>query len=124
MKPPGAKCTTSWKPGRVTAINSTTNIEVDGIPRHVQDIRHNVCNENEKDRVNSFDDLTDSSSSDSDSEISINSDTGAANRIVSSDGDVIRSDHSPETFDQVTSTNRPRRQRHPPDWFHNHLTSF
>lgn len=39
VKPPGAKCTSTWKRGRVTKINSSNNIEVNGIPRHPLDIR-------------------------------------------------------------------------------------
>ena len=39
VKPPKAKCTTKWKKGRVTRVNSSNNIEVDGMPRHVLDLR-------------------------------------------------------------------------------------
>ena len=38
-KPPKARCTSVWTPGTVTDVYSSTNIEVDGTPRHVADIR-------------------------------------------------------------------------------------
>ena len=39
VKPADARCTTQWKKGRVTNVHSRNNIEVDGMPRHVLDIR-------------------------------------------------------------------------------------
>lgn len=39
VKPPHARCTTEWKKGQVTTVNSRNNISVDGMPRHVLDVR-------------------------------------------------------------------------------------
>jgi hypothetical protein len=39
LKPPGANCTTKWPVGNITAVNSSTNLSVDGVPRHVSDMR-------------------------------------------------------------------------------------
>ncbi len=39
VKPPGARCTDRWKQGVVTKVNSSWNVEVNGIPRHSRDIR-------------------------------------------------------------------------------------
>ena len=39
VKPARAKCTTRWPMGLVTAAHSATQVEVDGIPRHVADSR-------------------------------------------------------------------------------------
>ena len=39
VKPPGARCTTHWGRGVVTALSSTRAVEVGGIPRHVADVR-------------------------------------------------------------------------------------
>ena len=39
VKPPAARCTSKWISGTVTGINSPLSINVDGIPRHVADIR-------------------------------------------------------------------------------------
>ena len=39
VKPPDAKCTSQWKRGTVTDVHSPNNLSVDGIPRHVLDVR-------------------------------------------------------------------------------------
>ena len=39
VKPPDARCTTQWHKGIVTHVNSLNNISVDGMPRHVLDVR-------------------------------------------------------------------------------------
>ena len=39
VKPPGARCTTRWKEGRVTRVTPAGAVEVDGVHRHVGDIR-------------------------------------------------------------------------------------
>ncbi|KAF2356794.1 hypothetical protein FHG87_012451 [Trinorchestia longiramus] len=39
VKPPNANCTTQWGRGVVTGVTSSNNIEVDGVPRHVLDVR-------------------------------------------------------------------------------------
>ena len=39
VKPHGARCTSLWNPGIVTKVNSEHNVEVDGVPRHVCDMR-------------------------------------------------------------------------------------
>ena len=39
IKPMPMRCHSKWKNGKVTAINSETNVEVDGVPRHIADIR-------------------------------------------------------------------------------------
>ncbi len=46
VKPPDARCTSKWPVGTVSRINSSTNVEVHGVPRHVADIRL-VCGEEE-----------------------------------------------------------------------------
>ena len=39
VKPGGARCTTQWKTGRVTGVTSVNNVDIDGMPRHILDIR-------------------------------------------------------------------------------------
>ena len=39
VKPPETRCTTFWRPGEVTGVNSKFNIEVDCVLRHICDIR-------------------------------------------------------------------------------------
>ncbi|GFR89467.1 Pol polyprotein [Elysia marginata] len=45
VKPPSAKCTQQWIRGEVTGVNSRNNVEVDGMPRHVLDIRPVISTE-------------------------------------------------------------------------------
>ncbi|GAB1602697.1 hypothetical protein Ahia01_000549600 [Argonauta hians] len=39
VKPPSVRCTSQWGRGIVTGVNSANNISVDGVPRHILDIR-------------------------------------------------------------------------------------
>ena len=39
VKPGQTRCTTEWKRGKVTGVNSANNVSVDGMPRHVLDMR-------------------------------------------------------------------------------------
>ena len=39
VKPPGARCTTRWTTGQVTGVVSNNTVLVDGVPRHVLDVR-------------------------------------------------------------------------------------
>ncbi|XP_043247110.1 uncharacterized protein LOC122394343 [Amphibalanus amphitrite] len=39
VKPPGARCTTRWSTGQVTGVVSGNTVLVDGVPRHVLDVR-------------------------------------------------------------------------------------
>lgn len=40
VKPPGARCTTQWKRGYVTNVTPEGAVDVDGVHRHIADIRH------------------------------------------------------------------------------------
>ena len=40
VKPGGARCTAQWQRGVVSRVNSGTSVDVDGIPRHIADLRH------------------------------------------------------------------------------------
>ena len=42
VKPADARCTALWQKGVETAINSRNNVSVDGMPRHILDIRRVV----------------------------------------------------------------------------------
>ena len=52
VRPADAKCTSVWKIGTVTDILTNANIEIDGVPRHVRDVRiaptSNVSNASRK----------------------------------------------------------------------------
>ena len=39
VKPPGAKCSTEWPRTTVSKVNSPTKLEINGVPRHVADVR-------------------------------------------------------------------------------------
>ena len=39
VKPSISKCTSIWPRGTVTQVNTSTNVDVDGMPRHVADLR-------------------------------------------------------------------------------------
>ena len=39
VKPPNVRCTTKWNRGTVTKVNSRNNVMVDGMPRHILDVR-------------------------------------------------------------------------------------
>ena len=39
VKPPNNRCTKRFNGGRVTGILSQQSVEVDGVPRHVRDLR-------------------------------------------------------------------------------------
>ena len=39
VKPPAARCTTTWPIGTVTGMSGMHSIEVNGVPRHVADLR-------------------------------------------------------------------------------------
>ena len=38
-KPPQARCTTEWMKGTVTGMGGKNQVEVDGVPRHIADVR-------------------------------------------------------------------------------------
>ena len=39
VKPVGSRCTVLWNPGVITSVNGVNNVSVDGVPRHVRDVR-------------------------------------------------------------------------------------
>ena len=49
VKPHGARCTSLWNHGIVTKVNSEHNVEVDGVPRHVCNMRRRWADEGERD---------------------------------------------------------------------------
>ena len=39
VKPPSGTCTTRWTQGKITGLTSSNTVSVDGVPRHVLDLR-------------------------------------------------------------------------------------
>ena len=50
VKPPNSRCTSQWTRGIVTKVNSSNNVEVRGVPRHILDLRKVPQNVSEDDR--------------------------------------------------------------------------
>ena len=50
IRPGSARCFTQWDRGFVTAVNSGNNIEVDGVPRHILDLRRVIRDEPEQEQ--------------------------------------------------------------------------
>ena len=95
VKPPTPRCTTQWKKGVVTGLNSDNNVDVDGMPRHILDLRQVVQESAEEES------LDESAGADGEED-------GTGSSAV--DGEVA--------VDQGVEGERryPSRQRRPPDW--------
>ena len=48
VKSPGNHCTLRWNAGRVTGMTSSENVTVNGVPRHVPDLRRLFVDEGDK----------------------------------------------------------------------------
>jgi transposase InsO family protein len=59
VRPSSAKCTSVWKPGRVTKVVSDQTVEVNGINRHVADLRFGWSEEQHDGEPNSEDNRPD-----------------------------------------------------------------
>ena len=57
MKPGNCRCTTEWKQGTVTKVNSSNNVDIDGIARHILNIRR-IIHDEDNDGANNGDEPT------------------------------------------------------------------
>ena len=48
VKPGNVRCTSQWGRGRITGLTSANNVDVDGMPRHILDVRRLVLREEEE----------------------------------------------------------------------------
>jgi hypothetical protein len=97
VKPPAARCTTTWPVGRVTGVQTATRVEVDGVPRHVADLR----------LVPRESDADESDASDAD------------------DGDADESaEESGAEADAVPAIRASTRTRTRPDWYGNNVFTY
>jgi ribonuclease HI len=94
VKPSNAKCTTRWKKGTVTGINSDNNVIVDNVPRHILDIRDIVTEEAPETGTN---------------------ETEAPETVTNDDTDEV---HEPQV------RRYPNRVRRPPVWMRDYETEF
>lgn len=104
VRPPNARCTTSWDLKTVSGINSDVSVMVDGVPRHVRDLRKALIDseltrggscEQRETRVE-FDSVTDCDEE----------------SVEGSES----SDSSSNAEDVNEEPRRPVRDRHPPGW--------
>ena len=100
VKPPRMRCTTEWSKGTVTGVNSSNNISINGMPRHILDIRR-VVNES------SDDEHVELGSS------GVESGGGGPGLEVT---EVLPNPSSEVGEDSVESSRRSQRVRRPPQW--------
>lgn len=102
VKPPAARCTSTWPRGTVTGVNAPNNVDVDGVPRHVLDIRRLFEPESD-------DDVEVEPQPQIDRPVNEPPEAQGA----PSDGQQADEDHQ-----------RPRRQRRRPQWLHDYYVDF
>lgn len=118
VKPPQARCFSEWREGVVTKVNSSTNVEIDGVPRHVGDIRRCVGQVRDPSdaatRVFSAGrDEDDSSSEDENGLDGSGAEGSPAGAVTAGTGAV----------DETVSGGRPRRTVRRPDWLDDYVSS-
>ena len=97
VKPPGGRCTSRWTVGQVTGVTSGNTVDVDGVPRHVLDLRR------------LFVDSSDEESEDSEDEAEIEE----SDKMVKGECD----DGVDEEVDEFEANeSRPARQLRAPAW--------
>ena len=108
---PNVRCTSLWNRGKVTAINSTCNVDVDGLPRHILDLRRvqSTSDVEEPEQNMEQEDGFDSEVEQSDE----NQDLHSQPSVL----EVVSSEHEDNEDVQAESMSRyPRRDRRPPAW--------
>jgi transposase InsO family protein len=111
VKPVNARCTDRWRTGKVTGVVSESTVEVDGVPRHVLDLRGlgQVALPDNRRKVNSR-------------ETSVNDEApvGLLQGLFDSDDDGKSSAEAEEGGGadelEMDVEERPRRLRRPPQW--------
>ena len=63
VKPPKVRCTSKWNRGTVTGVNSINNVEIDGMPRHVLDIRRVIDPDSDDENENVDENVPDNEAS-------------------------------------------------------------
>ena len=121
VKPPKAKCTSRWKLGRVTKVVSNNNVEVNGIPRHILDIRAFVEEEEDASRSGASTRTTRALREVEESGDGGDDDDGEGEDDGESEDDSEAEDNS-EGEDGGEGGGRPVRERRAPVWFRDYVT--
>ena len=111
VKPVNKRCTSRWTEGVVTGVVSHNNVEVDGVPRHVLDIRRLVGNEDERGRVTS-----DTPSNPSSDRGATEADETGPRMFREESSDDETSGDEDEEEAQPREPRRSARVRRPPTW--------
>ena len=103
VKPPDGRCTSRWRMGMVTGVTSANNIDVDGVPRHILDIRRLFDSDDEEgEGLQLYEDVVD---------------------LDSSRESVVELGSSEESEEPVPEA-RPVRRRQPPRWLQDFECDF
>ena len=97
VKPGKSKCTTVWNRGSITALLSNTAAEVDGMPRHISDLR--LCHRMVPDNTDRATEVTVDLTQNLPRNDNIENDVG---------GEIIADDN--------VQTRESQRERRPPQW--------
>ena len=104
VKPPNVKCTTLWGRGVVTGMQSKNNVIVDGVPRHILDLRRvslPVNNNGYKEEIRQ----------EANSGVSLQSDENGCNETEN-------------VIPQQEGVQRPHRERRRPAWMKDYEVSY
>ncbi len=123
VRPPGARCTTTWPVATVQEILSNTAVKIGGVPRHVRDIRlaGRQLGPSESGEVERNGNGVEDSLFDMDLDLCFgndNDDDDGSNGVNDSDGNGAASDDDGEASSQVGSV----RSRQPPAWLADYYT--
>ena len=107
VKPGSVKCTSVWRPGVITGLVSNTAVKVDGMTRHVGDVR--FCWRPAIERKPTF--------VHSECDYIVDEPDRADNELSDADSISASDDENGSDMDQLDAQlNRPARDRKPPSW--------
>ena len=107
LKPPNARCTTQWRRGKITKINSRNNVSVDGMPRHILDVRRII---QEPERGKAEDELQDGVENKAEVQ-----EVGEIEGMSEEEGEHIVEEHHSGNFVEVERRYQ-KRERQQPAW--------
>jgi ribonuclease HI len=123
VKPPMPSCTEQWSRGRVTRIVSDHVVEVDGMPRHVRDLRKRVAARNVMDENGLDLDFEPGSGSVDHQQEDASSNSGQASDIAEAEAATQGSSVASSTEEEREVPRRSERERRPPRWHEGYVMS-